>query len=57
VHTKILRPGDNDTITAYPKREGVYDYYDRQAINPEIGITSTSINPLWEFRMVKVAGD
>ena len=44
-------------IAAYPKREGVYDYYDRQAINPEIGITSTSINPLWEFRMVKVAGD
>jgi hypothetical protein len=57
LHTRILRPGDNDTITIYPKTEGVYDYYDRLAINPETGTTATSINPLGEFRMVRVAGD
>jgi hypothetical protein len=56
LHTKILRSGDNDTITIYPKTEGIYDYYDRLAIDPEKGTTATSINPLGEFRMVKVAG-
>jgi hypothetical protein len=57
LHTKILRPGDNDTITIYPRTEGVYDYYERLAINPETGTTATSINPLGEFRMVRIAGD
>jgi hypothetical protein len=57
MHTKILRPGDSDKITIYPKREGVYDYYDRLAIDPEKGTTATSINPLGQFRIVKVAGD
>jgi hypothetical protein len=57
LHTKILRPGKNDTITIYPKREGVYDYYDRLSIDPEKGTTSSSIYPLGQFRIVKVAGD
>ena len=57
LHTKILRPGESDTITVYPKSEGVYHYYDRLAIDPEKGTTATSVNPLGEFRMVKVAGD
>ncbi|HZD35923.1 MAG TPA: cupredoxin domain-containing protein [Nitrososphaeraceae archaeon] len=57
LHTKILRPGESDTITVYPKSEGVYDYYDRLAIDPEEGTAATSVNPLGEFRMVKVAGD
>ena len=57
IHTKILRPGDSDKITIYPKREGIYVYYDRLATDPEKGTTATSINPLGEFRIVKVAGD
>jgi hypothetical protein len=28
MHTKILRPGQNDTITMYSKHEGTYNYYD-----------------------------
>jgi hypothetical protein len=57
LHTKILRPGENDTITIYPKKEGVYDYYDRLAIDVEKGTTAAFINPLGQFKMVKVAGD
>ena len=29
VHTKTIRPGENDTITIYSKNSGVYNYYDR----------------------------
>ena len=29
VHTKLLRPGENDTITIYSKNTGIYNYYDR----------------------------
>lgn len=57
LHTKILRPGESDTITIYPKSEAFYDYYDRLAIDPEKGTTASSISPLGEFGMVKVAGD
>jgi cupredoxin-like protein len=28
IHTKIIRPSQNDTITIYPKSEGTYSYYD-----------------------------
>ena len=28
-HTKVLGPGENDTITLYSKNEGTYNYYDR----------------------------
>jgi len=57
LHTKILKPGESDIITIYPKGEGVYNYYDRLAIDPEKGTTSTAIHPLGQFRIVKVAGD
>jgi hypothetical protein len=57
LHTKILRPGESDTITIYPKGEGVYSYYDRLAIDVEKGTPTTTINPLGEFKTVKVAGD
>ncbi|MGC1134416.1 MAG: cupredoxin domain-containing protein [Nitrososphaeraceae archaeon] len=57
LHTKILRPGENDTITIFPKREGVYDYYDRLALDVVKGTTASTINPLGQFKMVKVAGD
>ena len=29
VHTKVLRPGENETITIYSKNPGTYNYYDR----------------------------
>ena len=57
LHTKILRPGENETTTIHPETEDIYNYYDRLAIDPDKGTTATSINPLGEFRMVKVAGD
>jgi hypothetical protein len=57
LHTKILRPGESDTIAIYPKRGGVYDYYDRLAIDLEKGTTASSIYPLGQFMIVKVAGD
>jgi hypothetical protein len=28
IHTKVIRPGQNDTITIYPQNEGTYNYYD-----------------------------
>ena len=29
VHTRALRPGENDTIIIYSKNPGTYNYYDR----------------------------
>jgi hypothetical protein len=29
IHTKALRPGENDTVTIYSKNLGTYNYYDR----------------------------
>ena len=52
-HTKILRPGENDTITIYSKSQGTYNYYDRL----DAGINGTEIKPLGQFMAVKVAGD
>jgi hypothetical protein len=57
LHTKILRPGENDTITIYPTREGIYDYYDRLAIDMKKGTTAAFITSLGQIKMVKVAGD
>jgi hypothetical protein len=47
MHTKIIRPSENDTITIYSKRDGTYNYYDW----PSNG------KPLGQFKAVKVAGD
>ena len=52
-HTKILRPGENDTITIYSKNQGTYNYYDRL----NAGINGTEVKPLGKFMAVKVAGD
>jgi hypothetical protein len=57
LHTKIHRPGENGTIIIYPKREDVYDYYDRLATDVEKATTAVFINPLRQFNTVKVAGD
>src|SRR5574341_235538 len=49
-HTKLLRQGQNDTITIFSKKEGTYNYYDRFE-NIE------NLHPLGQFKAMKVAGD
>jgi hypothetical protein len=49
-HTKLLRQGQNDTITIFSKKEGTYNYYDRFE-NVE------NLHPLGQFKALKVAGD
>jgi hypothetical protein len=53
VHTKLLRYGENDTITIRPDKEGIYNYYDRVSIEKING----SIIPIGQFKTLKVAGD
>ncbi|MGB5091120.1 MAG: hypothetical protein WBN72_09275 [Nitrososphaeraceae archaeon] len=45
VHTKILRAGENQTITFYSPTEGTYNYYDR---------LSSSNKPIGQIKAVKV---
>jgi hypothetical protein len=47
VHTKIIRSGENDTITIYSKSEGVHNYYG----------WPFKQRPLGQFMTVRVAGD
>jgi len=47
LHTKIIRPGQNDTIIIYPKSEGTYNYYD----------WVTKGKPLGQFKAVRIGGD
>lgn len=44
LHTKIIRPGQNDTITIYPKSERTYNYYDWVTRGKSLG----------QFKAVKV---
>ncbi len=53
VHTKLLRFGENDTITIRPDNEGTYNYYDRVSLEKNNG----SIIPIGEFKTLRVAGD
>jgi hypothetical protein len=58
LHTKILRPGESDTIIIYPRGEGSYNYYDsRSTIVTDDENEKTIMKFLGEFRTVKVAGD
>jgi hypothetical protein len=54
-HTKILRSGENDTITIYSKKEGTYNYYDR--LNTASGVSGAEIKSFGQFKAVRVAGD
>ena len=45
VHTKILKSGENQTITFYSPTEGTYNYYDR---------LSPSNKPIGQIKAVKV---
>jgi Cupredoxin-like domain len=53
VHTKLLRFGENDTITIRPDKEGTYNYYDRVSLEKNNG----SIIPIGGFKTLRVAGD
>ncbi len=46
VQTDLLEPGQKDTITLYPDREGIYNYYDkRQRLNLLGQIKSVQVVP------------
>ncbi|MFB5647148.1 MAG: hypothetical protein ACE5RO_03270 [Candidatus Nitrosomaritimum yanchengensis] len=38
IQTDLLEPGQQDTITIYPSKEGVYKYYDKRERLEELGI-------------------
>ena len=37
VQTDLLEPGQKDTITIYPTKEGIYNYYDKRQILTQLG--------------------
>lgn len=37
VQTDLLEPGQKDTITIYPIKEGIYNYYDKRQILTQLG--------------------
>jgi len=53
VHTKLLRYGENDTITIISNKEGTYNYYDRISVQKN----NEPIITMGKFKTLKVAGD
>ena len=53
VHTKLLRFGENDTITIGPDKEATYNYYDTVFLEKN----NVSIIPIGDFKTLRVAGD
>ncbi|MFB5630001.1 MAG: hypothetical protein ACE5RN_00260 [Nitrosopumilaceae archaeon] len=50
VQTDLLNPGENDTITIIPNKEGVYNYYDKRERNVLLGqIKAVTVVPSDEF--------
>ena len=37
VQTDLLEPGQKDTITIYPDKEGIYNYYDKRQTLTQLG--------------------
>ena len=51
VQTDLLEPGQNDTITIYPDKEGEYNYYDKRERLKLLGqIKIVSVVPSDEFQ-------
>ncbi|MCV0401410.1 MAG: cupredoxin domain-containing protein [Nitrosopumilus sp.] len=51
VQTKLLEPGQQDTITIYPDKEGEFTYYDkRQDLTPLGKIKIVSVVPSDDFQ-------
>jgi hypothetical protein len=50
VQTDLLNPGENDTITIIPIKEGVYNYYDKREWTVLLGqIKAVTVVPSDEF--------
>ena len=46
VQTDLLEPGQKDTITIYPDKEGIYNYYDKRQILTQLGqLKSIQVTP------------
>lgn len=51
VQTDLLEPGQSDTLTIYPDKEGVYNYYDKRERLKLLGqIKIVSVVPSDEFQ-------
>src|SRR3972149_832371 len=50
VQTDLLSPGEKETITIFPKEEGVYNYYDKRQTTKLLGqLRAVSVVPSDEF--------
>lgn len=50
VQTDLLEPGQKDTITIYPDKEGIYNYYDKRQILTPLGqLKSVQVTPSDSF--------
>lgn len=50
VQTDLLNPGEKETITIFPKKEGTYNYYDKRQTIKLLGqIKAVSVVPSDEF--------
>lgn len=53
VQTDLLNPGENDTITIIPTKEGIYNYYDKRERTVLLGqIKAVTVVPSDEFEGV-----
>jgi hypothetical protein len=53
VQTDLLNPGENDTITIIPTKEGVYNYYDKRERTMLLGqLKAVTVVPSDEFEGV-----
>jgi hypothetical protein len=50
VQTDLLEPGKNQTLTIFPKNEGVYNYYDKRETLDKLGqLRVVTVVPSDEF--------
>jgi hypothetical protein len=50
VQTALLEPGQKDTITIYPNKKGIYNYYDKSQILTPLGqLKSVQVTPSDSF--------
>lgn len=53
VQTNLLKPGQRETITIYPDKEGTYNYYDKRERTELLGqLKAVSVVPSDEFEGV-----
>jgi hypothetical protein len=50
IQTDLLSPGEKETITIFPKEEGIYNYYDKRQTTKLLGqLWAVSVVPSDEF--------